>query len=116
MSLESEIRIIGVRCKSERMIQSGRSIERGPAGPQGPKGDTGPKGEQGSIENLTINGKTPDDSGTVTLTAADVGAATAEEVSQLKADVSQNNADIAVLQALGLQIVDGQICQAYKEA
>lgn len=47
MSLESEIRIIGVRCESEGMIQSGRSIERGPAGPQGPKGDTGPKGEKG---------------------------------------------------------------------
>lgn len=47
MSLESEIRIIGVRCESEGMIQSGRSIERGPAGPQGPKGDTGQKGEKG---------------------------------------------------------------------
>ena len=123
MSLESEIRIIGVRCESEGMIQSGRSIERGPAGPQGPKGDTGqkgekgekgdtgpqgpqgpqgetgpqgeagpqgpkgdtgPKGEQGSIENLTINGKTPDGSGAVTLTPGDLGAATAREVSQLK--------------------------------
>ena len=130
MSLESEIRIIGVRCESEGMIQSGRSIERGPegpqgpkgdtgqkgekgekgdtgpqgpqgpqgetgpqgpqgeTGPQGPKGDTGPKGETGSIENLTINGKTPDGSGAVTLTAGDLGAATAGEVSQLKADLA----------------------------
>ena len=109
----------------------GEKGEKGDTGPQGPqglqgpkgeKGDTGeagpqgPKGDTGDIGALTINGKSPDGSGAVTLTAADVGAATAEEVSQLKADVSQNNADIAVLQALGLQIVDGQICQAYKEA
>ena len=127
MSLESEIRIIGVRCESEGMIQSGRSIERGPAGPQGPKGDTGqkgekgekgdtgpqgpqgpkgdtgpqgetgpqgpkgdtgPKGEQGSIERLTINGKSPDGSGAVTLTPGDLGAATEEEVSALKDDLA----------------------------
>ena len=42
-----------------------------------------PRGDTGRIENLTINGK-PVESGTITLTAADLGAATAEEVSQLK--------------------------------
>lgn len=65
----------------------GETGPQGEAGPQGPKGDTGPKGEPGSIESLTINGKTPDDSGTVTLTPDDLGAATAEEVSQLKDDL-----------------------------
>ena len=44
-----------------------------------------PRGETGAIENMTINGK-PVESGTITLTAADVGAATAESVSQLKDD------------------------------
>ena len=44
-----------------------------------------PRGDTGAIENLTINGK-PVESGTITLTAADVGAATAEEVSALKDD------------------------------
>ena len=66
----------------------GETGPQGEAGPQGPKGDTGPQGEPGSIESLTINGKTPDDSGTVTLTPEDLGAATAEEVSQLKSDVA----------------------------
>lgn len=74
MSLESEIRISGVRCESEGMIQSGSVIGRGPqgekgdpftyadftaeqlaalkgekgdTGPQGLKGDTGQKGEKG---------------------------------------------------------------------
>ena len=46
-----------------------------------------PRGDTGAIENLTINGK-PVESGTITLTADDLGAATAEEVSQLKDDLS----------------------------
>ena len=62
----------------------GETGPQGEAGPQGPKGDTGPQGEPGSIESLTINGKTPDDSGTVTLTPDDLGAASAESVNQLK--------------------------------
>lgn len=66
--------------------EKGEKGDTGEQGPQGPKGDTGPQGEPGSIESLTINGKTPDDSGTVTLTPGDLGAATAEEVSQLKDD------------------------------
>ena len=42
-----------------------------------------PRGDTGRIENLTINGK-PVESGTITLTPEDLGAATAGEVSQLK--------------------------------
>ena len=44
----------------------GEQGPQGETGPQGPKGDTGPQGEPGSIESLTINGKTPDGSGAVT--------------------------------------------------
>ena len=137
MSLESEIRIGGVKAASETgsirapavggssAMRSGTAMERGPQGPQGlqgPKGDVGPQGEKGEkgdtgpqgpqglqgpkgekgdtgeagpqgpkgdpgdIGALKINGKKPDSSGAVTLTAGDLGAATAEEVSQLKDD------------------------------
>lgn len=44
-----------------------------------------PRGDTGAIENMTINGK-PVESGTITLTPEDLGAATAESVSQLKND------------------------------
>ena len=64
----------------------GEQGPQGETGPQGPKGDTGPQGEPGSIESLTINGKTPDGSGAVTLTPDDLGAASAQEVSALKND------------------------------
>lgn len=47
-----------------------------------------PRGDVGAIENLTINGK-PVESGTITLTAADLGAASAESVNQLKDDMSE---------------------------
>ena len=63
---------------------------RGLQGPKGEKGDTGeagpqgPKGDTGDIGALKINGKKPDGSGAVTLTPGDLGAASAEEVSQLK--------------------------------
>ena len=46
-----------------------------------------PRGDVGDIGSLTINGKTPDGSGAMTLTPGDLGAATAEEVSQLKNDI-----------------------------
>lgn len=46
-----------------------------------------PRGDTGSLGNLTINGKAPDAAGKVKLTAADVGAASAGELSQLKTDV-----------------------------
>lgn len=83
--------------------EKGDTGEQGPQGPQGlqgpkgEKGDTGevgpqgPKGDTGDIGALKINGKTPDGSGAVTLMPEDLGAATAEEVSQLKDDL----ADIA---------------------
>ena len=45
-----------------------------------------PRGDTGSLGSLTINGKAPDAAGKVMLTAADVGAASADEVSQLKSD------------------------------
>ncbi len=67
----------------------GEKGDKGEMGPQGPQGETGPQGEKGSIENLTINGKAPDAGGAVTLTAGDLGAATAEEVSQLKDDLDE---------------------------
>lgn len=49
-------------------IPKGDKGDTGETGPQGPKGDTG------DIGALTINGKKPDGSGAVTLTAEDVGA------------------------------------------
>lgn len=59
-----------------------------------------PRGDTGAIENLTINGK-PVESGTITLTAADVGAATAEEVSALKSDKLDKTATAADSSKLG---------------
>mgnify|MGYP004570807241 CR=1 FL=1 len=56
--------------------------------PQGAKGEKGEKGDTGSLSSLTINGKAPDEAGEVMLTAADVGAASAAELSQLKTDVA----------------------------
>lgn len=44
-----------------------------------------PRGDTGAIENMTINGK-PVESGNITLTPEDLGAASAQEVSQLKND------------------------------
>ena len=48
-----------------------------------------PRGDTGSLGNLTINGKAPDAAGKVELTAADVGAASAAELSQLKSDLGE---------------------------
>lgn len=44
-----------------------------------------PRGDVGRLENLTINGK-PVENGTITLTAADLGAASAESVNQLNSE------------------------------
>lgn len=94
----------------------GEKGEKGDTGPQGPqglqgpkgeKGDTGeagpqgPKGDTGDIGALKINGKKPDSSGAVTLTAGDLGAATAEEVSQLKDDKLDKTATAADSSKLG---------------
>ena len=49
--------------------------EVGPQGPQGevgPQGPQGPQGEPGNIGDLTINGKHPDETGSMTLTASDI--------------------------------------------
>lgn len=59
-----------------------------------------PRGDTGRIENLTINGK-PVESGTITLTAADLGAASAKEVSQLKSDKLDKTATAADSSKLG---------------
>ena len=71
-----------------------------------------PRGDVGDIGSLTINGKTPDGSGAVTLTPGDLGAASAEEVSQLK------NEKVAYTDALTLEEIQastnltGKIAQA----
>ena len=59
-----------------------------------------PRGDTGRIENLTINGK-PVESGTITLTAADLGAASAESVNQLKSDKLDKTATAADSSKLG---------------
>ena len=45
---------------------------QGETGPQGPQGLQGPQGEPGNIGDLTINGKHPDETGSMTLTASDI--------------------------------------------
>ena len=63
-----------------------------------------PRGDVGDIGSLTINGKTPDGSGAVTLTPGDLGAATAEEVSQLKSDKLDKTGTAADSSKLGGQL------------
>ena len=56
-------------------IPKGDTGSRGPRGPQGetgPQGPQGPQGEPGNIGDLTINGKHPDETGSMTLTASDI--------------------------------------------
>lgn len=60
-----------------------------------------PRGNTGDIGALKINGKSPDASGAVTLDAVDVGAATDEEVSQLKDDKLDKTATAADSAKLG---------------
>lgn len=60
-----------------------------------------PRGDTGSLGSLTINGKAPDAAGKVTLTATDVGAASADEVSQLKSDKLDKTATAADSVKLG---------------
>ena len=55
--------------------EKGEKGEPGPQGEPGPKGEPGPQGPQGEPGvSPTINEKGPDETGNVTLTAADVGA------------------------------------------
>ena len=58
-----------------------------------------PRGDTGDIGALTINGKSPDGSGAVTLTPGDLGAATAGEVSKLKDDKA-NKSDVLSLEEI----------------
>ena len=46
--------------------------ETGPQGKTGPQGPQGPQGEPGNIGDLMINGKHPDETGSMTLTASDI--------------------------------------------
>ena len=93
---------------------------QGPEGPQGPKGDTGPQGPQGPQGLQGPKGDTGDtgpqgpkgDTGSdATVTAENIESAlgytpaSGDDVNQLKQDLS----------ALGLSVVDGMICQTYKE-
>ena len=50
-----------------------------------------PRGDTGSLGNLTINGKAPDAGGKVVLSAVDVGASSAAELSQLKGEIAKYN-------------------------
>ena len=58
--------------------ETGPQGEIGPQGPRGPQGETGPQGkvgpqgEPGNIGDLTINGKHPDETSSMTLTASDI--------------------------------------------
>lgn len=58
-----------------------------------------PRGDTGSLGSLTINGKAPDAAGKVMLTAADVDAAPAAELSQLK-DEKVNKSDALTLEEI----------------
>lgn len=114
---------------------------RGEVGPQGPQGETGAQGPQGepgasgvyvgsdaptdpdvnvwidpdgeaSFKAVrAVNGVVADDEGNISLTASDVGAATTEDVNQLKGDlnnyVSKDGIDEVTPQ--NLQIVDAVI-------
>ncbi len=85
--------------------------EQGPQGPQGPKGDTGDTGPQGPKGDTGPQGPKGDAGSDATVTAENIASAlgytpaSADNVNQLKQDLS----------ALGLSVVDGMICQTYKE-
>lgn len=61
----------GTEWEDQGQIQ-GPQGPQGEAGPQGPQGLQGPQGEPGNIGDLTINGKHPDETGSMTLTASDI--------------------------------------------
>ena len=86
----------------------GETGDTGPQGPQGEVGPAGPKGEQGPQGEQGPKGDTGSDA---TVTAGNIESAlgytpaSGDDVNQLKQDLS----------ALGLSVVDGMICQTYKE-
>ena len=78
---------------------TGPKGEQGPQGPVGPKGDTGPQGPKGDTgSDATVTAENIE-------TALGYKPVREEDVNQLKQDLS----------ALGLSVVDGMICQTYKE-
>ena len=70
---------------------------QGPAGPQGAQGERGIQGPEGSQGPrgypAIVNGKTPDASGSITLTAADVGAEPSGSAGPLKEELDAHVAD-----------------------
>ena len=85
--------------------ETGETGPQGPQGEKGEKGDTGPQGPQGEV------GPKGDTGSDATVTAGNIESAlgytpaSGDDVNQLKQDLS----------ALGLSVVDGMICQTYKE-
>lgn len=77
---------------------AGPQGEQGPQGIQGPQGVQGPQGEQGiqgpegpqgpKGNPATVNGKSADDSGNITITAEDVGAPSTDDFKAHTADKS----------------------------
>ena len=61
----------GTEWEDQGQIQ-GPQGPQGETGPQGPQGHQGPQGEPGNIGDLTINGKHPDETGSMTLNASDI--------------------------------------------
>lgn len=60
--------------------------DTGPQGIQGPKGDTGPqgpKGDKGDGSVVTVNNKSPNASGNVTLVKGDIGLGNVDNVKQM---------------------------------
>ena len=66
----SVYRWTGTEWENQGQIQ-GPQGKTGPQGETGPQGPQGPQGEPGNIGDLTINGKHPDETGSMTLTASD---------------------------------------------
>ena len=83
----------------------------GPQGPQGEKGETGPQGPKGDTGDTGPQGPKGDTGSDANVTAGNIESAlgytpaSGDDVNQLKQDLS----------ALGLSVVDGMICQTYKE-
>ena len=89
----------------------GDTGDTGPQGPQGEKGETGPQGPKGDTGDTGPQGPKGDTGSDANVTAGNIESAlgytpaSGDDVNQLKQDLS----------ALGLSVVDGMICQTYKE-
>lgn len=106
------------------------TIPKGDTGPQGPKGDIGPKGDTPPLSNITPsslgtaspgtgNNASREDHIHPMPTADDIRYDTNTSVKQVVGSMEETmngiKEDVDTLQKLGLQIVDGQIYQGYKE-